>query len=443
MDELRFDFRLPEKPIRTKEMFIIPGWCFSSEKRIKRLYLVFGDVEFECNYGMINTSAAGHYDSLNARDSGFACKLYSAKAGNIRISLKMEYADKSIILYETSRCVMVLNGFDYARIQGNKPISAIHDMLKDIRLRIISKHLVFRTWLKHLSTRLYPKPVTKGAITIVCAANENFALPLEVMIRSLLENSRRYERVSIYILQRDFSHKNRLKISACKANIIWIDIKHDNPLFNHLKVSDHITLESYYRLFIPDLLPKATDKVIYLDCDIIINDDIGKLWDTDIKDNYLMAVPEIQKDCLYVSSQHGLKLYKELCIPEKTKLFNAGVLLINLKRWRQDNFAGKVIDYLVQEKEHVKLHDQDGLNAMAKGIWKELNPRWNLLTQIFEYSSWKTSPWSKRLYYRTLNNPAIIHYNHFAKPWHKNNFYYYNDLFYYYLDKTSWKGWRP
>jgi lipopolysaccharide biosynthesis glycosyltransferase len=288
--------------------------------------------------------------------------------------------------------------------------------------------------------------VQEGSVIIVSATNENYAMPLEAMIASLLNNFKSYKKIEVFILESEVSVQTKERIKRHfgdpRINITWIKI--DLVDFKDMNITGHITVESYFRLLIPKILPGHIEKVIYLDCDLIVDEDIGKLWDIEIKDNYLLAVPEMHRDSLYASSPCGIKAYKELGIDPSCRLYNSGVLVINVKKWRQDNIANRIMDYLVRYKEHILWNDQDGMNAILAGKYLKLDPRWNLLTQLlYEYNSWKASPLDKNTYKRAVKSPYIIHFNTNSKPWQKGDIHPYKDLFFHYLDMTSWKGWRP
>lgn len=287
---------------------------------------------------------------------------------------------------------------------------------------------------------------SKESIKIVCASDKNFVMPLTVMLKSLEVNLKRYSKIIVYVLEKGISNSNKNKIlkslNADKIKIKWISV--DESKLQNMKVDGHITLATYYRILIPELLPKKINKVIYLDCDLLVNEDISNLWDKKLGDYYILSVPETCRYGLYVSSINGLKLYKKFGIPSKTANFNAGVLLINLKKWRKDKINLRILDYLKNNKEFVKLHDQEGLNLICTGKIGKLNYKWNQLTSIFSYKSWKESPIKDKQKFRELIiNPYIVHYNNTPKPWNKGCSHPYNYLFYKYLDMTEWRGWRP
>jgi lipopolysaccharide biosynthesis glycosyltransferase len=206
-----------------------------------------------------------------------------------------------------------------------------------------------------------------------------------------------------------------------------------------MTVSGHIALSAYYRILIPELLPEVVEKVIYLDCDLIVLGNLKEIWNIDIKSSYLLAAQDT--GIQYVSAENGLVNYRELDIPPETKYFNSGVLVINLQQWRQDEICWQVISYIEKNLSSIRWHDQDALNAVLFGHWQELPPWWNQIPAIYDFQSWQESPFPQDVYERTVHQPDIVHFATGQKPW--NSFDHRDaELFYQYLDRTAWQGWR-
>lgn len=282
-------------------------------------------------------------------------------------------------------------------------------------------------------------------IVAVCAADDRYAMPLAVVIRSTLENLNSDRQIIFFIIDGGIKRKNKNKIlrsidgNSKQCQIKWVQ-PFDNAL-NNMYISGHITAAAYLRLLIPSLLPSHFRKAIYLDCDLVVQGDLGRLWDIDIADNYLLAVQGIGVS--YVSSPNGLANYQELGIPAHYKYFNSGVMAINLEKWRTDKISTEIICYLQQNQEYLRWWDQDGLNAILAGKWGELEPRWNQ-TPGFHKRSWQDSPFSEEDFNNARWNPYIVHFASAQKPWNsiKSRKLPTNDLFFHYVDMTAWMGWR-
>lgn len=282
-------------------------------------------------------------------------------------------------------------------------------------------------------------------IILVCAADNNYAMPLAVTVRSALANLKSNRKIGLFILDGGISKSNKNKITKSlqseKLDISWIQV--DETQLKNPVLTRHITVASYYRLLITEFLPPEFDKAIYLDTDMVVKGNLEELWNIPLEENYLLAVQDDVQ--LYISMCDGLRKDYNLESVSDYKYFNAGLLVINLKKWRKENIGVKVIEYIEQNRKYL-INDQDGLNAILAGKWGEIHPRWNQMPRIYDYLSWKESPHTEDIYEELLHKPCIIHFTNSPKPWyaglkveckHPKK-----DLFFEYLDMTDWSGWR-
>ncbi|MEW9669191.1 glycosyltransferase family 8 protein [Ammoniphilus sp. 3BR4] len=234
-------------------------------------------------------------------------------------------------------------------------------------------------------------------IHIVTASNDCYSKPLAVMLNSLLENKVTKNKLNIYIINSNISEQNKLKLTNSmkkfKQKIKFLKV--DPLIYAGFMTRGYLTMETYYRISIPELLNKDIDKVIYLDSDLIVKKDITSLWNINVDKYYLAAV----------TTPAGNTRYKDLSIPIESNYFNAGVLLINLKRWRENNVSEKIIQFINNNASKIKFCSQDPLNAILHDKWLQLDPRWNYLAP----------------YRRDVEDPYIIHYNGEGKPWNHNH----------------------
>lgn len=280
-------------------------------------------------------------------------------------------------------------------------------------------------------------------INIVCAADDRYAMPLAVVIHSTLKHLKCDRKANFFIIDGGIKEKNKRKIlkftNSERCQIDWLSPP-DNLLRN-AKLSGHIKVAAYYRLLIPEILPHHLTKAIYLDSDLIVNNDLELLWNIDMGEKDILAVQTLSWK--YVSSPGTLVKYKELRIPPYSKYFNSGVLVFNLQRWRNYNISAETLAYLEKNKNYINWHDQDVLNGVLVGRWGELDPRWNQTPGIYNYASWKESPFSEEVFDRILHNPYIIHFASSSKPWKDSrNNHPDRTLFFQYVDMTAWSGWR-
>lgn len=266
--------------------------------------------------------------------------------------------------------------------------------------------------------KVWGKRMKNNRIYIACASDQNFGEPLTVMLYSLIKNSTS-PYLTIYIFDGGLSRKQKLVLEnmAISLDVVIYFIEIDSSKFKSFSTSNRLTYTTYYRLLIPEVLPCQLNKIIYLDCDILVEGDITKLWNTNIENKAIAAVPEIGEWCRFVSSPGGVALYKELGIPNNSKYFNAGVLYINIKKWRKKEIANKIFTYLNNNQKYVRYHDQDGLNAILWNDWYELIPTWNVLTEAFMRDISPTLSLDEDTIKSITNSPNIVHFTGAQKPW--------------------------
>jgi lipopolysaccharide biosynthesis glycosyltransferase len=234
-------------------------------------------------------------------------------------------------------------------------------------------------------------------MNVVFAADRGYMQHLAVAVASLLENN---SGMNIYIINNDLSAndwKKLKKISTGKDSNL-IDAKIDDRQIENLLTNSYFTKAMYYRLFIPEIV--KGEKALYLDSDIVVNQQINDLYNTDISNTFLAAV-----DNMEIYNHHDLEM------EYSAKYFNSGVMLINLEYWRTYNVKKKVINFVSRKREVIRFPDQDGLNSVINGNWLELHPKYNMHSKL--YACPMVSPIKE-----AIANPVIIHYIGPSKPWH-------------------------
>ena len=186
---------------------------------------------------------------------------------------------------------------------------------------------------------------------------------------------------------------------------------------------NHISAETYYRFYIPEIFLNYK-KVIYLDADLILNDDISILFNENIEDYYAGVVHDVVFESFLHSKDSKTDQYKDISVRDyylnKLKgtdfnYFNAGVLLLNLDKIRQDNIVDKLWDFVAKESP-LEYQDQDALNAIIGKNVKYIDYKWNVLKEKFFYAKNKNKKLRKHLKY-VYSHPSIFHYVGADKPW--------------------------
>lgn len=250
------------------------------------------------------------------------------------------------------------------------------------------------------SFRNKDKLAEEKIIPIFFATDDNYIPFLEVALRSLIDNASKDYKYNIHILNTGLKSDNKnaiLSLNDNNFNIIFDDISNCiEPIKNKLKNVYHFSLITYYRLFIEKLFPQY-DKVLYLDCDIVVLGDISKLYNVNLSGNLVGAIQE-----QIINSNETFKEYA-LCgvgvVPEK--YFNAGILVMNLKKFRQEKLCEQFMYLIDTYNFDVVDPDQAYLNALCKDKVKYLPNGWNKasLTNKLE------------------GNLNIVHYALYKKPW--------------------------
>lgn len=295
-------------------------------------------------------------------------------------------------------------------------------------------------------------------ISVACAADDNYMMPLGVMLRSTAENLQPQTRLSVYIMDGGVSDSNKRMLedtlSPFTVELIWI--QYDFSAVKEFMISHHVSHVAYYRLMIADALPDYVDKVLYLDCDMLVKDDVGKLWDLDLQDEFCKAVPDIacpfvyahahpetKSSWPYLASLNPIRNFRELGIDEKAKYFNSGLMLINLRKWREEYISTQFLTCLEENHKNVWCWDQYALNAVMAGKWGELPMVWNQGANIFEFPSLSHGPVDVEKCRAVRENPSIVHFTTEWKPWHYTSTHPLQQDFFDAIDRTAWHGWRP
>ena len=241
----------------------------------------------------------------------------------------------------------------------------------------------------------------QNCIDIAYASNDNYVLPLCCAIKSLLVNIQNAEIfVRVHVLcSNTLSYTNRDLIKTIEDKNSEINfIQVDENIFSkfHLEKNSHITRETYYRYLLPDLI-KNTDKVLYLDCDTVVLNDISEIFSMNIEDYYIAGVSDFSE----------MAFKKRLSL---NKYCNAGVLLFNLKKMRKENMSEKLIEYTLEHSNTIPFQDQDVINIIFQDGIMMLDKKWNV--QLAYYSKYNDST------VNYLNFSAkILHYICEIKPW--------------------------
>lgn len=262
--------------------------------------------------------------------------------------------------------------------------------------------------------------MNKKQIPIFFAVDDNYVPCLAVALQSLIDNSSKNYYYYIRVLYTNIKWKNQKIIKKMQQENIRIDFvnvsKQINKVKQQLYTRDYFSAATYFRLFIPELYPQY-NKVLYLDCDIVVLDDVADLYNIDLEDNLIAAAPDgvindLEPFREYAEKVVGVSSYKHY--------FNAGVIVMNLEEMRKFKFMNKFLYSLETIKFRVA-QDQDYLNRLCKGRVKIISDVWNRMPLRGDKIL------RKRL--------KLIHYNMANKPWHFDDVLY-QEFFWKYAEET-------
>lgn len=268
---------------------------------------------------------------------------------------------------------------------------------------------------------------------IAFCLDDNYIKYCSVVIASIIYNNPN-EDITFHLLSDGIRDENKQKLQNWLASY-----KNKSVVFHKIDISEfrcfptkdaYINISTYYRLAMPRLLSNI-NKVLYLDCDVIVNKSLKELWNVDISGHACAGVRDRIND--------SIRLYNRLNYPISDGYINAGVLLINLERWRQDNIFEKSINIAKTESDKLKNHDQDLINKIYHGQIKMLPIKYNLLEYYLYTEDWL---YLDRKYYPEIieacKNPVIVHFCMPQKPWHIECINPYKELYYKYKKLTPW-----
>lgn len=261
---------------------------------------------------------------------------------------------------------------------------------------------------------------SKPEVPIFFATDDNYAPFLAVTFKSILDNASKDFSYKFYVLTTDLSSNYEKRIKEFESEDVKVEFIFLKDTIEKIKAKFHLrdyySIETYYRFFIANMFPQY-DKVLYCDCDVIVLGDIAELYNHNI-DKYLVgACPEEVMTEVKIFGDYVEQALDVDC----EKYFNAGVMLMNLKAFREENIEEKFFDMLQKYTFRVT-QDEDYLNVLCKGKVKLFHLGWN-----------KTAFKNKKFDDKDLR---LIHYKIHWKPWHYDGVLYENH-FWDYAKQTS------
>ncbi|MFO7593042.1 MAG: glycosyltransferase family 8 protein [Pseudomonadota bacterium] len=274
----------------------------------------------------------------------------------------------------------------------------------------------------------------KHPITITLASDDNYARHMGIVTLSVLANANEPQRYMFYFLDAGISTANRERIRSIieRYSAGCRFITPDTKGYGEIPLKRY-GVAALFRLSLSTLLPPDVERVIYLDCDVLAFDDLGKLWRTELEGHIVGAVTNL-----------GKQPVERLGILDGD-YFNSGVMLIDLQKWRRESVGECTLAFMQQNTEQLVFPDQDGLNHVLQGKWGHLPLRWNQQPASYHMlEKGKTQPpLTKEQLREAVTKPGIVHYLGKNKPWNYMTFHPLKENYWGYIEQSPWKGASP
>jgi|GEM_PF-712534 len=256
----------------------------------------------------------------------------------------------------------------------------------------------------HSRTYIQNTELEGGWYDVLSASDDNYARHLGVLITSISNNMGK-EKIRYWILSNDIDKRNRQLLEGMSNNklkIVLVDADDTNFNFarKSLRTNAHVSLSTYLRLFICRYVPQDIHKILYLDCDMVCKGSLMELLEMPFDGNSIFGVEDI------LSKENKSRLGVE-------KYINAGMLLIDLKKWREGNYQNLLYQYVVRNYGNSALlfyHDQDTINSVLNNSIGYVDSKWN--AQTSSYSTKEQERMNK-----IGKTAVIIHFISDRKPW--------------------------
>jgi lipopolysaccharide biosynthesis glycosyltransferase len=287
--------------------------------------------------------------------------------------------------------------------------------------------------------------MAKEEVAVAFAADENIAIGLYVAVYSVVRNANSESEYTVYVLDGGLSTGTKKKIKQIglgKENIKIEIIEDFSDETSKLKDPDRVGRSSYLRFLIPSIISEKHDKLIYLDSDVLVSEDVCNMVNQDMGKNTVMATQDFLLPTVRDAEKYT-RLTDVIDLPDEEPYFNSGVLVIDLERWKDNQVSNRCIDMIYKNNDKLVMDDQDALNGVLYKKWGMLDPRWNVQLNWMENKN-KTFKYDKIIHEigreSILNNPYIIHYNIRKKPWDMGARGRFRTKYFEYLRASDWFG---
>ncbi|MFI3320245.1 MAG: glycosyltransferase family 8 protein [Rikenellaceae bacterium] len=268
-------------------------------------------------------------------------------------------------------------------------------------------------------------------IEIGLCTDDNYSMACGVCITSIFE-SNQGNKVRVHVLTDGLSEVNirKFEMTAKRYNQCVEIHNIDANIFQNLPTTKQFKPSIYYRYLFPLILDPSIAKMLYLDCDIVVKEDLRELWNTDIKDYA----------CAIAWDQNGDDPKHKDRINIEETYANSGVILVNLDDWRSKEIAKFCMQFNSEYPELCLMPDQDAINVVLQGQMLSLHPKYNFQQRyLLPVKKLRLDKDKLSAVVEACQNPSIIHFNGYIKPWHKECQHPMKSIFLEIKAKSEWK----
>jgi len=268
-------------------------------------------------------------------------------------------------------------------------------------------------------------------VVVGCAADGGYALPLAVMLRSLATHLDPGHELVVHAVDAGLDPAERERVArsvGARTSLVWV--APERAAFAGLPLWGRMPIATYDKLAIARWMPADVARVLWLDADLLALGDVAPLWHTDLGDRIAGAVQDARVPT--VGARFGVRDWAAHGFACSDGYFNAGVLLIDLARWRAADVETRALAYLREHARQVYFWDQEALNVALAGRWHALPPTWNWSPTTGDAARAAGPP-----------APRILHFSGNLKPWRYAGRRPEHALYHRTLDETAWAGFRP
>jgi lipopolysaccharide biosynthesis glycosyltransferase len=251
---------------------------------------------------------------------------------------------------------------------------------------------------------------------VLTLADEAFALPLAVLVRSSLDHLAPDLSLCLTVVDGGIHDGTRARLAAswqdARLSVVWCAPPEGLAVPRTLGRIPPLT---FARLCTPSLLPRGCTRAIVLDADQLVERDLGCLAAEPLEG--VLALAPRDPFIPYVSSPNGLAHFAELGLAPDAPFFTGAMMIVNVDGWRRELVSERALRYVADHARHLRTYDQDALNAVLAGRVRELDARWQVQPRALSLSPRVTPHLDDEDRLRLAQDPWIVHFSGRLKPW--------------------------